>query len=99
MLAAPIYWCQLVSSTNILVQYKENQNVSSTAPTLLNEAYSICWSGAETETHLFKMAVNFREKRTSITAMGAKIQAFAIFPTPLISHYPLLLRHYPRCEK
>ncbi len=88
-----------MSSTNILVQYKENQNVSGTAPTLINEAYSFCWSGAETETHVFKTAVNFREKRTSITAKGAKIQAFDIFPTPLISHYPLLLGHYPRCEK
>jgi hypothetical protein len=35
------------------------------------------------------MAGNFREKRTSITTMGAKTQAFDIFPTPLISHYPL----------
>jgi hypothetical protein len=33
------------------------------------------------------MAVNFRKKRTSITTMGAKTQVFAIFPTPLISHY------------
>jgi hypothetical protein len=31
------------SSTNILVQYK-NQNVSSTTPTQLNAAYSISWS-------------------------------------------------------
>jgi hypothetical protein len=37
------------------------------------------------------MAANFREKRTSITTMGAKTQAFDIFPTPLISHYPLPL--------
>jgi hypothetical protein len=70
------------------VQYKENQNVSSTAPIWLNEAYS-CWSGAETEMHVFKMAANFREKRMSTTTMGAKIQAFAIFPTTLVSHYPL----------
>jgi hypothetical protein len=27
-----------------LVQYKENQNVSSTTPTGLNVAYSISWS-------------------------------------------------------
>ncbi len=33
-----------VSSTNILVQYKENQNVSSTTPSRLNVAYSISWS-------------------------------------------------------
>jgi hypothetical protein len=57
----------------------------------LNEAYSIRWNGAETETHVFKMAANFREKRTSITTMRAKTYAFAIFATPLISHYPLPL--------
>jgi hypothetical protein len=34
------------------------------------------------------MAANVREKRMSITTMGAKTQAFDIFPTPLISHYP-----------
>jgi hypothetical protein len=73
------------------VQYKENQNVSSIGPIRLNEDISICWSGAETETHVFKMAANLREKRTLITTMGAKTQAFAIFPTPLISHYPLPL--------
>jgi hypothetical protein len=38
------------------------------------------------------MATNFRDKRTLITTMQAKNQAFAIFLTPLISHYPLLLR-------
>jgi hypothetical protein len=37
------------------------------------------------------MAANFREKRTSITTMGAKTQPFASFPTPLVSHYPLPL--------
>jgi hypothetical protein len=92
MLTAPTYWCLLVSSTNILMKYKENQNVSSTAPIWLNEAYSICWSGAETGMHVFKMAANFREKRTLKTTMGAKTLAFAIFPTPLIYHYPLPLR-------
>jgi hypothetical protein len=74
------------------VQYKENQNVSSTGPIQLKEAYSICWSGAEMETHVFIMAANFREKRTSITTMGAKTQAFATFLTPLISRYPLSLK-------
>jgi hypothetical protein len=44
------------------------------------------------EMHVFKMASNFREKKTSITTMGVKSQAFAIFPTPLVSHYPLPLR-------
>jgi hypothetical protein len=32
MFAAPVYWCYLVSSTNKLMQYTENQNVSSTRP-------------------------------------------------------------------
>jgi hypothetical protein len=45
----------------------------------------------EKEIELFEMAANFREKRMSITTMGAKTQAFDIFPTPLISHYPLPL--------
>jgi hypothetical protein len=75
------------------VLYKEeNQNVSSTGPILLNEAYSICWSGAETEMHVFKTAANFREKRTSSTTMGAKTLAFASFPAP-VSHYPLPLSY------
>jgi hypothetical protein len=29
MLAAPIYWWEMVSSTNVLVRYKGNLNVSS----------------------------------------------------------------------
>jgi hypothetical protein len=32
MLAAPIYWWEMVSSTNELVRYKGNLNVSSTWP-------------------------------------------------------------------
>jgi hypothetical protein len=42
------------------------------------------------------MATNFRDKRTSITTMQAKNQAFAIFPTLLISHYPLPLNSVPQ---
>jgi hypothetical protein len=38
------------------------------------------------------MAAKLKTKRTSITTMGAKIQAFDIFQTPLSSHYPLPLR-------
>ncbi len=38
-----------------------------------------------------KMVANFTDERMSITPMRAKNQAFAIFPTPLISHYPLPL--------
>jgi hypothetical protein len=37
------------------------------------------------------MAAKLKAKRTSITTMGAKIQAFDIFQTPLSSHYPLPL--------
>jgi hypothetical protein len=37
------------------------------------------------------MAAKLKTKRTSITTMGAKIQAFDIFLTPLSSHYPLPL--------
>jgi hypothetical protein len=35
---------------------------------------------------------NKNKKRTLITTMGAKIQAFDIFQIPLSSHYPLPLR-------
>jgi hypothetical protein len=41
--------------------------------------------------HVFKMAANFGEKRMSVTTMGAKTQAFATFPTTLVSHCPLPL--------
>jgi hypothetical protein len=37
------------------------------------------------------MAAKLKTKRTSITTMGAKIQALDIFQTPLSSHYPLSL--------
>jgi hypothetical protein len=37
------------------------------------------------------MAAKIKTKRTSITTMGAKTQAFDIFQTPLSSHYPLPL--------
>jgi hypothetical protein len=77
---------------NILVQYKDNQNVSSTMPIRLIVTYSIGWSGADTEKHVFRMASESKYKRTSITTMRAKNRAFAIFPTPLISHCPLPLR-------
>jgi hypothetical protein len=36
-------------------------------------------------------AAKLKTKRTSITTMGVKIQAFDIFQTPLSSHYPLPL--------
>jgi hypothetical protein len=73
------------------VQYKENQNGSSTTPIPLNVAFSNGWIEAKTEMQVFKMAANFRDQRTSITTMRAKICAFAIFLTPLIFQYPLPL--------
>jgi hypothetical protein len=87
-MVAPLFFYNFCS-TNILLQYKENQNVSSTTPIRLNVAYSIGWSGAETETNVFEMAANFKIKRILITAMRAKNRAFAIFPTPLVSHWSL----------
>jgi hypothetical protein len=44
MFAAPIYWWEMVSSTNILVRYKGNLNVSSTLPIQQAIAYSISCS-------------------------------------------------------
>jgi hypothetical protein len=38
------------------------------------------------------MAAKLKNKRTSITTMGAKAQAFDIFPTPLSSHWSLPLK-------
>jgi hypothetical protein len=40
------------------------------------------------------MAAKLKTKRTTITTMGAKIQAFGIIQTPLSSHYPLPLSHH-----
>jgi hypothetical protein len=37
------------------------------------------------------MAAKLKTKRTSITTMGATIQAFDIFQTPLSSHWSLPL--------
>jgi hypothetical protein len=42
------------------------------------------------------MAAKLKTKRTSITTMGAKIQAFDIFQTPPISHYPLPSSQVPK---
>ncbi len=44
------------------------------------------------EIELSKMAAKLKTKRTSVTSMGAKIQAFDIFQTPLSYHYPLPLK-------
>jgi hypothetical protein len=46
------------------------------------------------EIELFPDGGQIKKKRTSITTMGAKIQAFDIFQTPLSSHYPLPLRTF-----
>jgi hypothetical protein len=43
------------------------------------------------EIELFQAGGQIKTKRTSITTMGAKIQVFDIFQTPLSSHYPLPL--------
>jgi hypothetical protein len=74
------------------VQYKENQNVCSTTPIRLNVAYSASWSKRKWKQNYSKMVAKLKTKRTSITKMGAKIQAFDIFQTPLSSHYPLPLK-------
>jgi hypothetical protein len=65
-----------------LVQYKENQNVCSTTPNWLNIAYSVSLSKRKWKYNYSKMAAKLKTKRTSITTMGAKIQAFDIFQTP-----------------
>ncbi len=43
------------------LQVGTNENVRRTSPIRLNVACSIGWGGAETETHVFKMAANFRD--------------------------------------
>jgi hypothetical protein len=51
------------------------------------------------EIELFQDGGQIQNKKTSITTMGAKIQAFDIFLTPLSSHYPLPLNieRYRKC--
>jgi hypothetical protein len=44
LLAAPIYWWEMVSSTNVLVRYKGNLNVSSTLPIQQAIDYSVSCS-------------------------------------------------------
>ncbi len=46
------------------------------------------------EIELFQDGGQIKNKKTSFTTMGAKIQAFDIFETPLSSHYPLPLNLY-----
>jgi hypothetical protein len=58
------------------VHNKENQHVGWSSPFRLNCAFSVIgWSGAETETHIFKMAAKFIDKRTSMTT---KMQPFCL---------------------
>jgi hypothetical protein len=71
-------------------------HVSSTTPIQFYVASSISWSEQKRKYNYSKMATNLRDKRTSITTMQAKNQAFAIFPTLLISHYPLPLNSVPQ---
>ncbi len=61
----------------------------------LNIAYSVSWSKRKWKYKYSKMAAKLKTKRTSITTMGTKIQAFDIFQTPLSSHYPLPLSTHP----
>jgi hypothetical protein len=44
------------------------------------------------EIEFFQDGIKLITKRTSITTMGAKIQAFDIFQTTHSSHYPLPLK-------
>jgi hypothetical protein len=55
----------------------------------LNVAYSVSWSKRRWKYNYSKMAAKLKTKRTSITTMRAKIQAFDFFQTPvvLITHY------------
>ncbi len=62
-----------------------------TIPTRLNVAYSISWSERKGNRIIPRWRQISEKKRTSITTMGAKTQAYDIFPTPLFSHYPLPL--------
>ncbi len=79
--------------SNILVQYKENQNIRSTTPIRLNLAISIGWSGVETETHFFKMAASFfQRKRTLITTMSAKTKHLPSSQHPLFSFHTTFIR-------
>jgi hypothetical protein len=56
-----------VSSSNILVQYKEKQNVSSITPIQLNVAYSISWSERKKKFNYSKMATSFKDLLFLIT--------------------------------
>jgi hypothetical protein len=58
MSIAPLNSCKVVISTNILVQYKANQNAGHTSPIRLNFAYSLDWRG----THVFKMAAKLTKE-------------------------------------
>ncbi len=62
---------------------------------LQHHAYSVSWSKRKWKQKYSKMAAKLKTKRTSITTMGAKIQAFDIFQTPLSSHFPLPLSSHP----
>jgi hypothetical protein len=44
------------------------------------------------EIELFQDGGQIKNKKNIKTTMGAKIQAYDIFQTPLSSHYPLHLR-------
>ncbi len=90
-----------VCSANILVltgfQHQYIGAVQGESKCLQHHAYSVkrCLFSqleiAEVEIELFQDGGQIKNKKTSITTMGAKIQAFDIFQTPLSFHYPLPL--------
>jgi len=55
MLAAPIYWCKMVSRTNVLGQYKGKLHVSRLLPIHLNIAYYFGWSERKQKYVQYKM--------------------------------------------
>jgi hypothetical protein len=83
-----------VFSANILVltslQHQYIGAVQGESKCLQHHTYSVKHCLLEIE--LFQDGGQIKTKRTSITTMGAKIQAFDIFQTPLSSHYPLPLK-------
>jgi hypothetical protein len=95
-MVTPVYWWNCASSTNRgrntnVLQILRYSGFFKMLAAPIYKAYSSARVELKMDTHVFKMAAKFREKRTSITTMGAKTQTFAIFLSPLISHYPLLL--------
>jgi hypothetical protein len=81
--AAPIYWLS-TRRTKLFA-----------APRLFGHMMPIQSAGVSGSGNidLFQDGGQIKIKMKSITTMGAKIQAFDIFQTPLSSHYPLPLNY------